>query len=135
MKTIDARFKIRKSKPGTGLGLFALQNIQKGEFILEYTGNKISTAVADTMKDSRYLFEIDNNWTIDGSPRSNTARYINHSCEPNTEAEIDDGRIMITAVRDIKESEELTIDYDTEYFEEFIKPLGCKCEHCANLVA
>ena len=130
MKTIDARFKIRRSKPGTGLGLFALQDIPKGEFILEYTGKKIPTAVADTMKDSRYLFEIDEEWTIDGSPRSNTARYINHSCEPNTEAEIDDGRIVITAVRDIKNGEELTIDYDTEYFEEFIKPVGCKCEHC-----
>lgn len=110
-----------------GQGLFAQSGIKKGEFIIEYTGNKIPTAVADTMKDSRYLFEIDEEWTIDGSSRSNTARYINHSCDPNTEAEIDDGHIMITAVRNIKKGEELTIDYDVEYFDDFIRPVGCKC--------
>jgi len=126
MKAIDTRFEVRKSKPGTGLGLFALSDMKKGIFILEYTGNKISTPLADTMT-SRYLFEIDEEWTIDGSPISNTARYINHSCEPNTEATTDAGRIMIFAVRDIQSGEELTIDYDTEYFDEFIRPAGCKC--------
>lgn len=118
---------IRKSKPGTGRGLFAACDIKKGDFILEYTGKKIPTPFADTLK-SRYLFEIDEIWTIDGSPRSNIARYINHSCDPNTEAEIRDGRIMIEAKRDIKKGEELTIDYDTEYFDEFIRPVGCRCE-------
>lgn len=127
MQTTDKRFKVRKSKPGTGLGLFALADIKKAEFILEYTGKKIPTALADTMEEARYLFEIDENWTIDGSSRSNTARYINHSCDPNTEAEIDDGRIVIHAVRNIKKGEELTIDYNTEYFDEFIRPTGCKC--------
>ena len=109
-----------------GEGLFAALPIKKGDFILEYTGTKIPTKVADEMT-SRYLFEIDEQWTIDGSPRSNTARYINHACEPNTEAEIEDDRIMIYAIRDIKKGEELTIDYDTEYFDEFIRPVGCKC--------
>ncbi|MBI5457945.1 SET domain-containing protein [Candidatus Kaiserbacteria bacterium] len=127
MKTIDTRFEIRTSKPGTGQGLFAVVAIKKGEFILEYIGRKIPTAIADSMKEARYLFEIDEDWTIDGSGSSNTARYINHSCDPNTEAEIDEGRIMIHAVRDIKKGEELTIDYDTEYFDEFIRPAGCKC--------
>jgi len=127
MKAIDARFEIRRSKPGMGQGLFAQCDIKKGEFVLEYTGKKIPTTVADSMKDSRYLFEIDEEWTIDGSPRSNTARYINHSCNPNTEAGIVDGRIIVTPVRDIKKGEELTIDYDTEYFDEFTRPVGCKC--------
>jgi len=131
MKAIDARFEIRRSKPGMGQGLFAAAPIKKGDFILEYTGKKIPTALADTMT-SRYLFEIDEDWTIDGSPRSNTARYINHSCEPNTEAEIEDGRILIHAVRNIKKGEELTIDYDSEYFDEFIRPVGCKCARCAQ---
>ena len=131
MKAIDARFEIRRSKPGMGQGLFAAAPIKKGDFILEYTGKKIPTALADTMT-SRYLFEIDEDWTIDGSPRSNTARYINHSCEPNTEAEIEDGRILIHAVRNIKKGEELTIDYDSEYFDEFIRPVGCKCVKCAT---
>ena len=126
METIDARFVVGTSKPGIGQGLFAACAIRKGEFILEYTGKKIPTSYADTLK-SRYLFEINEQWTIDGSPESNTARYINHSCEPNTEARIEDGRITIYAQKTIKKGEELTIDYDTEYFDEFIRPLGCRC--------
>ena len=130
MRTMDTRFEIRRSKPGMGQGLFAVVPIRKGDFILEYTGKKIPTAFADTMT-SRYLFEIDEDWTIDGSSRSNTTRYINHSCEPNTEAEIENGRILIHAVRHIKKGEELTIDYDSEYFDEFIRPVGCKCVKCS----
>ncbi len=131
VKTIDARFIIKKSAPGLGRGLFADAKIKRGDFILEYTGKKIPTTDADRMK-SRYLFEIDKEWTIDGSPRSNTARYINHSCGPNTAAEILEGRIMIFAARDIKKGEELTIDYDREYFDEFIGPNGCRCSKCSE---
>ena len=132
MKTIDARFVVRISAPGLGYGLFAQCAIARGDFILEYTGKKIPTPLADTLT-SRYLFEIDEEWTIDGSPRSNTARYINHSCDPNTEAEIDEGHIMIHARRSIRKGEELTIDYDTEYFDEFIRPVGCKCSALKHL--
>ena len=115
-----------------GEGLFARTMIKKGDRILEYTGALIPTSEADQSK-SRYLFEIDDAWTIDGSPLSNTARYINHCCEPNTEAEIEDGRIMIYATRDIAVSEELTIDYGQEYFDEFIRPVGCKCSGVEHL--
>lgn len=123
------RYKIARAKPGKGFGLFALVPIRKGEFILEYTGTRITTAVADKLP-TRYLFEIDEDWTIDGSPRSNTARYINHSCDPNCEADIVDGKILITAAKNILAGEELTFDYGEEYFDEFIKPFGCMCQSC-----
>ena len=126
METVATPVVVKKSRAGTGQGLFAAAMFRKGEFIAEYTGTKIPAALADVSK-SRYLFEIDSEWTIDGSARSNIARYVNHSCAPNTEAEIEDGRILIHAVRNIKKGEELTIDYDTEYFDEFIRPVGCKC--------
>lgn len=127
----QARFAIRKSRPGLGQGLFATTNVRKGDFILEYTGKRIPTTHADTLK-TRYLFEIDRAWTIDGSSRSNIARYINHSCMPNCEGEIRDGAVLIYASRDIKKGEELSIDYGQEYFDEFIKPVGCKCDHCTR---
>lgn len=129
MKT-TAVYAIRRSRPGLGMGLFAARNIRLGDFIVEYTGRKIPTRVADVL-DTRYLFEIDKEWTIDGAPRSNIGRYINHSCCPNVEARIEEGRIMIHAVRDIDAGEEFGIDYGEEYFEEFIRPVGCKCEACA----
>jgi hypothetical protein len=120
----------RKSRRGLGLGLFTKHDIRSGEFVVEYTGSRIPTKHADTLK-TRYLFEVDEDWTVDGSSRTNLARYINHSCNPNCEAEIHNGRIYICAVRNIKAGEELSIDYGEEYFDEFIRPSGCKCERCA----
>ena len=132
--TIDpadgGRFAVKNSRPGTGLGLFATTVIKKRDFILEYTGTRIPTRIADELA-TKYLFEIDSEWTIDGASRSNTARYINHDCHPNTEAEIsEDDRIMISAIQDIAAGIELTIDYGDEYFDEFIRPSGCKCASC-----
>lgn len=120
------KFEVKEGRPGTGKGLYACVDIPKGDFIVEYTGKKILTAIADTMK-TRYLFELDDEWTIDAEGEENTARYINHSCEPNAEAETHDGHILISAVRDIGAGEEIAIDYGDEYFDEFIKPVGCKC--------
>jgi SET domain-containing protein len=128
------RFVVKQSKPGTGRGLFARVPIARGEFILEYTGRHIPNTEADALS-TKYLFELDDTWTIDGSARSNTARYINHACDPNTEAEIVDGHVLIHACRHIAPGEELTIDYGEEYFDEFIKPFGCRCERCATEVA
>lgn len=98
---------------------------------MEYTGKKIPTHVADALK-TRYLFELDSEWTIDGEEESNIARYINHACTPNAEAEIHDDRILISATRDILPGEEITIDYGEEYFDEFIRPAGCKCQACCS---
>lgn len=127
LETPGAPVVVKPSRPGTGQGLFAVANIKKGDFIIEYTGEKILTKVADTMK-TRYLFELDEEWTIDGETLSNIARYINHSCQPNCEADIHDGHILISATRNIGAGEELGMDYGKEYFDEFIKPLGCRCE-------
>jgi len=123
---IDARFAVRKAASGSGHGLFAAVPIRKKSFILEYTGRKIPTKIADTLP-TRYLFHVDDEWTIDGSPRTNPARYINHACDPNCEVEIEDGRLMIYAVRKIEKGEELHFDYGDEYYREFIKDTGCKC--------
>src|SRR5438105_7005128 len=75
-------FRIGRSK--TGLGLFATVAIRKGAFIAEYWGRRIPTKTADDLN-TKYLFEINSRWTIDGSDRRNLARYINHSCRPNAE--------------------------------------------------
>ncbi len=130
-KGLDRRFVVKKSGPGLGQGLFAAEPIRRGDFILEYTGARISTALADSLK-TRYLFEIDTLWTIDGSTRRNTARFINHSCDPNCECEIRDGKILIFAIRAIRKGEELTFDYGEEYFDEYIRPVGCKCKKCTR---
>ena len=79
------RFRVGRSK--AGLGLFALKPVRRGEFIAYYSGRLISNKEADELW-TKYLFEVNNRWTIDGSNRRNIARYINHSCKPNAEADV-----------------------------------------------
>ncbi len=126
MTTTKKDFKVFKSS--AGFGLKTLIDIEKGDLVIEYKGKKISNKKAEE-KPNRYLFDLDEKMTIDGSPRSNTARYINHSCVPNCEAVYytDTNEIGIEAIRDIKAGEELTYDYGKDHFEEYIKPHGCKC--------
>ena len=123
----DKQFGVKRSR--TGLGLFAEQSFKKDDFVIEYTGEIIQNEEADR-RGNRYIFEISKRRSIDGSTRANTARYLNHSCNPNCEAEIDGARVMIYSLRGIKAGEELTYDYGKEYFEDFIQPVGCRCTSC-----
>src|SRR5690606_30869605 len=110
--------------------LFAIDEIGKGTFIVEYTGPRLTNEEADRRRHSRYLFELNSRWTIDGAPRSNLGRYINHSCRPNAEAYITGGRIKIRARKRILADEEITYNYGKAHFNEFIKPKGCLCTAC-----
>ncbi len=120
-----------RKRSRTGCGLFASRDIAAREFIVEYTGNRMPTTEADSLK-TRYLFDLENGWTIDGSPMTNKARWINHSCDPNCECELEDNHIIIYAARDIKAGEELSFDYGQDYFDDFIAPVGCKCAGCVE---
>jgi len=116
-------------RTNTGLGLFAVQPIAKGTRIIEYTGPLIPNEDVDKRR-GKYFFGVNTRWTIDGSPRSNVARYINHSCKPNAEALISGRRVWIWSRKKIKAGEEIAYDYGKEYFEDIIKPMGCRCEKC-----
>ena len=122
---------LRVSRSKAGLGLFARVAIKKGQFIIRYIGRKIHTDTADDL-DTRYLFEINTRWTIDGSNRRNRARYINHSCRPNAEVYFVKHVIKIRAIRNIKPDDEITYHYGRNYFEAFIEDAGCKCLACAR---
>lgn len=134
----DHHYKLVKAKRGVaGLGLFAGENIKKGELIIEYIGNILNKEEADKKTTSQYLFEITRNKTIDGSPRWNIARYCNHACDEaaNAESEIKRGRVFVKAIKDIKEGDEICYDYGEEFVNEHIAPHGCRCsakEHSYN---
>jgi uncharacterized protein len=98
---------------------------------VRYSGRKITTEVADEL-DTRYLFEVNSRWTIDGSSRRNRARYINHSCRPNAEVYFVKHAIKIRAIKNIKPGDEITYHYGRDYFDSFIKEVGCKCRACAK---
>ena len=125
------KLKVKRATPGAGLGLYADQDLPKGVCIIEYFGRTLSLAEEYTSR-SKYLFEINSKKTIDGGIRANTARYINHSCRPNAEVEIIKGRVFIMAKRSIKAGKEIAYDYGKEYWNEHIKPLGCRCVKCSE---
>jgi uncharacterized protein len=122
---IPVRYKVKRSF--SGLGLFATEPIKKGETIIEYIGNIIDDVEAERKHKTMYIFEVKKNTNIDGSPRWNTARYANYSCDPNAESENKKSRIFLIAIKNIKAGEEITFDYGEEFVEEHIKPNGCRC--------
>jgi SET domain-containing protein len=124
----------RVGRSRTGLGLFATAVIAAGSSIVEYKGRRISHAEAERReaRGRRYVFEVNSRWSIDGCNRRNIARYANHSCRPNAEADLVAGKLILRAIRRIKPGDEITYHYGREYFDLFIKPVGCRCAHCAR---
>ena len=121
-------YKIERTR--TGLGLVAVDQIPKGTRIIEYFGPFLPNDEVERRR-GKYFFGVNSKWSVDGSPRNNIARYINHSCRPNSQARISKGnRIWIWASKDIQPGEEITYDYGDEYFEGVIKLIGCRCDAC-----
>jgi len=110
-------FEIRQS-PIQGQGAFATEPIAAGTRLIEYAGERLTPAEADARypddssdRHHTFLFAIDDEVVIDAAVNGNEARFINHSCDPNCDAVIDDARIWIEALRDIEPGEELAYDY------------------------
>ncbi len=110
-------FEIRDS-PIHGSGAFATRRIPAGTRLIEYSGERLTPAEADARYPDvpdeahhTYLFAIDDDIVIDAAVDGNEARFINHSCGPNCDAVIDDGRIWIETTREIEPGEELAYDY------------------------
>ncbi|MEZ5766157.1 MAG: SET domain-containing protein [Xanthobacteraceae bacterium] len=124
-------FRVGRSR--TGLGLFATKEISKGEVIVEYLGRMLDCRIkAHDDIENKYLFELNSRWTIDGSSRKNLARYGNHSCRPNAESDVQprNRRVFIRAIKTIRPGDEITYDYGKDYFDSYLKPIGCKCPSC-----
>ena len=130
-------FELRAS-PIHGQGAFATRRIRKERRIIEYTGERISSHEADRRYDDdtmdnphTFVFTVGPDTVIDGARGGNEARFINHSCEPNCEAVIEDGRIFIEALRNIPLGQELTFDYQLErqgrWRKDFEARYACRC--------
>lgn len=132
MRDVQIRYEVRRAN--TGLGLFASRPIAAGRRIIQYVGPILTSEEVES-RTGRYFFSIDENYAIDGSARTNLARYVNHSCKPNAEALIEGKRIWVWSKRAIEPGEQITINYGKDYFNDYIKPVGCKCEPCTAKAA
>jgi uncharacterized protein len=133
MPAIPSNKPYRVGRSRTGLGLFATKPIKKGTKIIRYFGPLLDCKKKkDDAIENKYLFELNNRWTIDGSVRKNVARYINHACKPNAESDVKPRKrkVFIRAIENIEPGEEINYDYGTDYFKAYLKPIGCKCDAC-----
>ena len=117
-----------------GQGLFTAQDIKKSTKVIRYTGEKINQAESDRRlaAGNVYIFGLDERYAIDGNTHKNTARYINHSCEPNAGLS---AKLEMIALRDIKAGEELFWDYSTWMLERHWE-MKCYCgsSQCRQVV-
>jgi SET domain-containing protein len=122
-----------------GSGLFASANIEKGDHVIEYIGDKVTKKEGDKRADKQikraqknkkngmvYVFELNKKYDIDGGVARNFARFINHSCDPNCEVEITDNRIWISSIKQIKKGAELLYNYGYPFDSDFEDHI-CKC--------
>lgn len=129
-----------------GNGVFAARDIKEGERIVEYLGEKITKEESNrrgleqeerakqTGEGAVYIFELDEEYDIDGNFEYNDARFINHACETNCEAENIDGHIWIVATRDIEKGEEILYNYGYALEHFFEHPCRCGKPNCVGYI-
>ena len=134
----DAR-RIQVRRSGVhGKGVFALQDIGEGETLIEYKGEVVSWEEAQDRHphdpsdpNHTFYFHIDEDHVIDAKVGGNSSRWINHSCAPNCESEVDAGRVFVRALRNILAGEELFYDYglviDEPHTPELLAQYPCWC--------
>ena len=101
-----------------GKGVYAVVDLAEGETLIEYVGEIITWDEAlrrhphdPSDPNHTFYFHIDEDHVIDAKVGGNSARWINHSCQPNCEADVEDGRVFIRSLRPIQAGEELFYDY------------------------
>ena len=139
MSTLSETLQNKKSKIDKN-GLYANCNIKRGTKIIEYKGKLVT--VKNSEKDPKfdnskaiYLFGINKKYDLDGNFSFNTARLINHSCEPNCEVFGEGLKIWIFAMKNIKKGEELSYDYGFSFDQDYKNyPCNCGSKNCAGYI-
>jgi SET domain-containing protein len=125
-----------KASPIHGLGGFAKLHLPKGTRILEYVGEKIAKqeSLRRCEANNVYIFSLNDEQDIDGNVEWNPARFLNHSCCPNCEAQFDDAHIWLVATRDIASGEELTFNYGFDLQDYRDYPCRCGAPNCVGYI-
>ncbi len=132
-------YKIKKSNVDKR-GLYASKNIKTGTRIIQYKGRIIKKYESEENpkfdNNKRiYIFDLNKKYDLDGDYSYNTARLINHSCNPNCEVIGEGLRLWIEAIKDIKKGEELSYDYGFVFDENFKDhPCYCKSYNCCGYI-
>jgi len=122
--------------PIHGQGGFATGFISKGARIVEYVGERITKAesLRRCEEQNWFIFGLDEEFDLDGNVEWNAARFLNHSCAPNSEAVCEDGRVWIVALRDIRPGEEITFNYGYDLVDYQEHTCRCGAPQCAGFI-
>jgi hypothetical protein len=119
-----------------GRGLFAVQPIESGCRVVEYEGQRIDKqeSIRRCQAGHHCIFYWDAEFDIDGGVEWNPARFANHSCAPNCEAQREGDHIWIVSTRDISAGEEITFNYgyDLEEYRQY--PCRCGAANCVGYI-
>ncbi len=117
-------------------GLFTTIDITKGTKIIRYIGKKITQEESDRRlaAGNVYIFGLNEHYSLDGDTPKNTARYINHSCDPNCQTEQFGNTIWIVSIKDIQAGEELTYNYGYEVDDTPAEPCHCGAHNCCGYI-
>ena len=119
-----------------GLGGFARHPISCGARVIEYVGEPIDKgeSLRRCEANNPFIFTLNDHHDLDGNVDWNPARFLNHSCSPNCDAEVQDGRIWIVANRDIAAGEELTFNYGFDLEDYLDYPCRCGSPNCVGYI-
>jgi SET domain-containing protein len=132
----ETEWMVFKQSPIHGVGGFARADIRKDTRVIEYLGEKISKqeSLQRCEQNNEYVFMLSEREDLDGNVEWNPARFINHSCSPNCEALLENERIWIVSVCDIKQGDEITFNYgfDLEDYRDY--PCHCGSSNCIGFI-
>lgn len=134
----ETEWVVFRKSPIHGIGGFARRDIPAGTRVIEYVGERI-TKEESTRRceaNNQYIFCLNDRYDLDGNVPWNPARFLNHSCDPNCESELDEEaeRIWIVARRDIRAGEELTFNYGYDLSEYKDYPCNCGAPNCVGYI-
>ena len=136
MRPLENELILFTTSPIHGTGGFARADIRTGARVIQYIGEKITKqeSLARCERNNEYIFALDDEWDLDGNVHWNPARFLNHSCEPNCEARLEEGRIWLVAIREIVAGEELTFNYSYDLADYREHPCGCGSRQCVRYI-
>lgn len=125
-----------RASPIHGRGGFAVTEIAAGTRVIEYAGERIDklSSRERCIRGNHAIFHLDEEWDLDGDVEGNPARWLNHSCAPNCQAELKEGRIWITAQRGLRAGEEVTFDYGYDLRDCRRHPCHCGTPDCVGFI-